>query len=143
MGNDLETTNLLLGIMAAVSVLEALLIIGMAIAGWVGYRRMRAAITDLEHRHLAPTVSRVSAILDDVQEVTSTVRADARRVDSAIHHTVRRVDETTERVGRRVRSQVSGVVGMLRGVRGAIEAVLTTTTHDDRPNTSTSGRQPI
>ena len=36
---NLNTTNLLLGIMAAVSVLEALLIVGLAIMGWKLYRQ--------------------------------------------------------------------------------------------------------
>jgi hypothetical protein len=35
---NLATTNLLLGIMAAVSVLEALVIIGIGVAGYLVYR---------------------------------------------------------------------------------------------------------
>ena len=37
MSAELGTTNLLLGIMAAVSVLEALVMIGMAVAGFMAY----------------------------------------------------------------------------------------------------------
>ena len=40
MSGELGTTNLLLGIMAAVSVLEALLIIGIGVAGFMVYRRV-------------------------------------------------------------------------------------------------------
>ena len=39
MAPELGTTNLLLGIMAAVSVLEALVIIGMGIAGFMVYKK--------------------------------------------------------------------------------------------------------
>ncbi len=39
MSGELGTTNLLLGIMAAVSVLEALVIIGMGVAGFMVYGR--------------------------------------------------------------------------------------------------------
>ena len=40
MSGELGTTNLLLGIMAAVSVLEALAIIGMGVAGFFAYKRV-------------------------------------------------------------------------------------------------------
>ena len=44
MSPELATTNLLLGIMAAVSVLEALVIIGMGIAGFMVYKRVTALV---------------------------------------------------------------------------------------------------
>ena len=49
MASNLATTNLLLGIMAAVSVLEALLIIGTGVAAWMMYRRVMELIEGLEH----------------------------------------------------------------------------------------------
>ncbi|HMF58982.1 MAG TPA: hypothetical protein VK595_01340, partial [Vicinamibacterales bacterium] len=63
---DLHTTNLLLGIMAAVSVLEALLLIGMGIGGYVVYGRVTTLIADLEARQIAPLREKVDAILADV-----------------------------------------------------------------------------
>ena len=45
---NLETTNVLLGIMAGVSVLEALLLIGMGIGGFMMYRRVMKLVADLE-----------------------------------------------------------------------------------------------
>jgi hypothetical protein len=41
---DLGTTNLLLGIMAVVSVLEALLLIGMGVGGFMLYRRVTSRL---------------------------------------------------------------------------------------------------
>ena len=40
MAGELATTNLLLGIMAAVSVLEALALIGLGIAGFMAYKNV-------------------------------------------------------------------------------------------------------
>ena len=40
MSGELGTTNLLLGIMAAVSVLEALVVIGIGVAGFLAYRKV-------------------------------------------------------------------------------------------------------
>ena len=75
MSGELGTTNLLLGIMAIVSVLEALVMIGMAVAGVKAYGR---------------------------------------------------VDDTANRVRSNVRAQASHVVGFVRGLRVAIEAMLHT-----------------
>ena len=44
MSGELGTTNLLLGIMAAVSVLEAIVIIGMGVAGFMAYRNVMALV---------------------------------------------------------------------------------------------------
>jgi len=74
MSGELGTTNLLLGIMAVVSVLEALAIIGMGIAGFTVYRKVMELVTGLETRQVAPAMIRVNAILDDVRDVTAKVR---------------------------------------------------------------------
>jgi hypothetical protein len=95
---QLGTTNLLLGIMAAVSLLQALLLIGAGIAGWTLYQRVTALMADLEQRHVAPVMSTVNAILDDVRGVTSTVKEETNRVDYALRSTIHRVDDTADRV---------------------------------------------
>jgi len=74
MSAELGTTNLLLGIMAAVSVLEALAIIGMGVAGFVVYRRVTEILAGIESRQVAPAMIRVNAILDDVKDVTAKVK---------------------------------------------------------------------
>ena len=51
---DLSTTNLLLGIMAAVSVLQGLVLIGAGVAGFLAYKRVTQLVTDLEARQIAP-----------------------------------------------------------------------------------------
>ena len=124
MDSSLNTTNLLLGIMAAVSVLEALALIGAGVAGWVAYRRVQELVDRLEQRRIAPLLARVDAILADVKDVTATVRDETDRVDSAIRTTVDRVDETAMRVRLSVRARAHRVVSVVRGVRAALTAVL-------------------
>jgi len=70
---DLGTTNILLGIMAAVSVLEGLLIIGMGLGGFLLYRKVMELVNGLEQRQVAPAMARVNAILDDVKVVSTRV----------------------------------------------------------------------
>jgi len=139
MDANLGTTNLLLGIMAVVSVLEALLLIGSGIALFIVYRRVMDLVEGLEQRHVAPAMVRVNAILADVKGVTARVKEETERVDHAIHTTMGRVDDTVDRVRYNVRAKTSRIVGFVRGVRVAIEEML----HSEprhRPQADATGR---
>jgi hypothetical protein len=124
MGTELATTNLLLGIMAAVSVLEALVIIGAGVAGFLAYRRIMEIAQGVEARQVAPAMARVNAILDDVKAVSAKVKEETDRVDYAIHTTMDRIDDTADRVRWNVRAKTSRLVGFIRGLRVAIEGML-------------------
>lgn len=121
---DLGTTNLLLGIMAAVSVLEGLVIIGLGVGGYMVYSRVIRLVEGLEQRQVAPAMARVNAILDDVKVVSAKVKEETERVDAAIRTTMDRVDDTADRVRSNVRAKTSRIVGMVRGARVAIEHIL-------------------
>jgi hypothetical protein len=121
---DLHTTNVLLGIMAVVSVLEALLVIGAAVAGYVIYSRVTELIDGIEERQVGPAMARVNAILDDVKVVTGRVKDEAERVDTAIRTTMDRVDDTADRVRSNVRAKTSRVIGFVRGAKVALEHIL-------------------
>jgi pyrimidine operon attenuation protein/uracil phosphoribosyltransferase len=74
----------LLGIMAAVSMLEALVLAGLFAGGLVLYRRLVRTVADLEAKHVAPASAHINAILDDVKDVTSVVRGAADGADGAV-----------------------------------------------------------
>ena len=135
---DLHTTNVLLGIMAGVSVLEALLLIGMGVGGYLVYSRVTTLISDLEARQIAPLREKVETILADVKSVTARVSQQTERVDHAISGTMGRVDETAERVKGSVRDKVNHAVGVVRGVRAIIASLFRTDGHE--PPTPSPGR---
>jgi hypothetical protein len=131
MAPELGTTNLLLGIMAAVSVLEALVVIGIGIAGFMAYKRVMSLVEQvttlaqgIEARQVAPAMMRVNAILEDVKGVTAKVKEETDRVDHAIHSTIERIDDTADRVRTNVRAKTSALVAFVRGARLAVESVL-------------------
>ena len=124
MAGELGTTNLILGIMAAVSVLEALALIGLGIAGFMVYRRVMDLVNGLETRQIGPAMGRVNAILDDVKGVTTRVKEETHRVDHAIRTTMDRVDDTADRVRANVRAKTSWLVGIIRGARVTLESFL-------------------
>jgi hypothetical protein len=81
MPGDLTTTNVLLGILATVSVLEVLVIIGLCAGGVIMFRRLMDAFARVEERQLAPAVKRVNDILEDVKSVTEVARRAAGHAD--------------------------------------------------------------
>jgi len=124
MAGELATTNLLLGIVAAVSVLEALVIIGVAVGGYMAYKNVMEVVNGIETRQVAPAMVKVNAILEDVRAVSAKVKEETERVDDAIHSTMDRIDNTADRVRYSVRAKTSRFVGLIRGLRVAIEGML-------------------
>ena len=137
MTGDLGTTNMWLAIMAIVSVLEALLLIGIGVGGFLVYRRVMTLVNDLEARQIAPLREKVEGILGDVKAVTARVNEQSERVNHAISGTMERVDETAGKVKGSVREKVSHAVGLARGLRAVIMSVLGHETRHDPPATAT------
>jgi methyl-accepting chemotaxis protein len=134
---DLSTTNLLLGIMAAVSVLQGLVLIGVGVGAFLAYRRVMQLVNDLEARQIAPLREKVEGILGDVKTITARVTQQTERVDHAISGTMDRVDETADRVRHSVRDKVNQASGVVRGIRAVVASVLSGTGKDtDRPDTT-------
>jgi hypothetical protein len=124
---NLDTTNLLLGIMAAVSVIEALLLIALGVFAYRLYVQTMQTVREIEQRQVAPLVARVNTlmtnvegILVDVKNVTSRVTNQTERVDHAIRSTIDRVDETADRVRHSVAGRINRVVGIANGLRAAV-----------------------
>ena len=94
---NLDTTNLLLGIMAAVSVLEARMLLAAGVMAWKLYRQTMQTVREIEGRQIAPLrekvdvlMGRVDGILGDVKTITSRVGEQTERVNSAISTTIDR-----------------------------------------------------
>ncbi len=121
---DPSSLSVPLWIMAVVSMLQALLLIGMGVAGYMLYARVTTLMADLEARQIAPMREKVDAILTDVKGITARVSQQTERVDQAITGTIDRVDDTAHRVRLGVHDKVSQVTGIVRGVRAVIVSLL-------------------
>jgi hypothetical protein len=129
MGGDLNSLTVPLWIMAVVSVLQALLLIGLGVAGYLVYSHVMTLINDLEARQIAPIREKVDAILADVKGITARVSQQTERVDQAITGTLDRVDDTAVRVRVGLFEKVNQVAGVVRGVRAVIMALLHKESH--------------
>jgi hypothetical protein len=121
---DVHSLSIPLWIMAAVSVLQALLLIGIGVGGYLVYSRMMTLVNDLEARQIAPLREKADAILADVKSITARVSQQTERVDHAIIGTIDRVDDTAARVRAGVHDRINQAVGVVRGVRAVIMSLL-------------------
>ena len=129
MGSDISSLATPLWIMAALSILEALLLIAAGIGGYLVYSRVTTLLAELETRHVAPLREKAEDILADVKTVTARVAHQAERVDHAVNGTIDRVDETAARVRAGVHDRVSQAAGILRGIRAVIMVLLHKESH--------------
>ena len=129
MPGDLQSLSVPLWIMAAVSVLQALVLIGIGVAGYLAYSRVMTLVNDLEARQIAPLRERADAILADVKSITARVSQQTERVDHAISGTIERVDDTASRVRAGVNDRVNQAVGVVRGVRAVLMSLLHRESH--------------
>ena len=118
---NLDTTNLLLGIMAGVSVLEALLLVGLGVMVYRLYTQTMETVREIEARQVAPLVvrvnalmTRIDAILGDLREITTRVSSRTERVDTAIRNTTSSVSSRVNRVLALVHTARAAVDGFLR-----------------------------
>jgi hypothetical protein len=133
MNVDLGTTNMFLGIMAVVSVLQALLLIGVGVGAFMMYRRAMQLVNELETRQIAPLREKVDGILVDVKAVTARVSHQTERVNHAISGTMDRVDETAHRVKGSVHDRINQVLGVARGIRAVVSSVTSSQTRREPP----------
>ena len=139
MEGSLDTTNLLLGILAAVSVLEAVLLVVIGVMVWRLYAHARRTIHEIEQRQITPLAARANAlmtsvddVLTDVKGITSRLAQQADQLDSAIRATVDHADKAVGRVRRVVAARVNGVIGVMHGVRAACDIFFERKNDNDR-----------
>jgi hypothetical protein len=126
---DVSTLSTPLWIMAVATVLEALFMIGIAVAIVVLYSRVTTIAGEIQARQITPIREKLDAILADVKGITARASHRAERVDHAITDTIERVDETATRVREGVHQKVSRAAGVVRGVRAVIVSLLHKESH--------------
>ncbi|MBA3886198.1 MAG: hypothetical protein H0X67_10775, partial [Acidobacteria bacterium] len=106
---------------------------GIAIGGFMMYRRVMRLVTELETRQIAPLREKVDGILLDVKAVTARVSEQTERVDHAITDTMGRVDDTATRVTSSVREKVNQATGVVRGIRAVLVSLLGGDSREEPP----------
>ncbi|MPZ21597.1 MAG: hypothetical protein GEV06_27450 [Luteitalea sp.] len=124
--SSLATTNLLLGIMAAVSVIEIIVLVAAAIFGYRAYSRVMQTLDSLEARHVAPLTARTTAILDDLKSLTGRAESGAGSLDLQVRESARRAGEVARHVRWRSTRAWQQVESVGVGIREGIAAIFET-----------------
>jgi hypothetical protein len=126
---DLTTTNWILGVIAFVSVLEAIALIGAGVFGWRAYRELMAQIRVIQTRHAAPLASKAEALMgrvvviaDKVDRITDRIDLGTERVQDAVHATARSAEAAISKVNGSVRRTADVAVAAAKGIRAAVDA---------------------
>lgn len=110
-------------VMAVCSVVQAVILIGLAISG----RRLASRLQVLQDRvdrEIRPTIDSLSRIARNLAEVSDTAVLQARRIDELLADTVEKIEETTSTLRRvilRPLAPLVDIVAFLKGVRRGLE----------------------
>lgn len=124
---NLNTTNALLAVMAAVSVLQALVLLAAAILGYRLYRQVMQTVRDIEQRQIAPLAERVQVLMTRVDGIL----ADVKDVTGRVTRGTERVNATAGRVRASVATRVLQVAGIVHAVRSAAQHLWNGERHSD------------
>ena len=126
---DLTTTNVWLGILAIVSLLEFVMIVAAGLFAFKMYKQVMTTIQTVERVHIAPVRARVDGILDEVQAVTDKVKHAQESVSDALRHVV----GTGSMVAGAMKSKTWPIVGIIQGLRSAASVVMKNGKNGDPP----------
>jgi hypothetical protein len=134
---SLTTTNVWLGILATISLLEFLMIVAAGFFAYQMYKRVTTAIETVERVHVAPLRARVDDLLDEVQAVTDKVKYAQESVTDILRH----VAGTGSMVAGAVRLKTWPIIGIIQGLKTAANTVIAANTvmkngKKDRPPVS-------
>jgi hypothetical protein len=116
---SLQTTNIWLGILAIVSLLEFLMILGVGLLAFRLYREAMSTIQTIERAHVAPLRARVDLLLDQVEIMTDTVK----HAQESVSDTLRHVTGAGTLVAGAVKAKAWPILGIIQGLKSAASAI--------------------
>jgi hypothetical protein len=116
---SLQTTNVWLGILAVVSLLEFLMIAGAGVLAFRLYKEAMSTIQAIERVHIAPLRMRVDLLLDQVEIMTDTVK----NAQESVSDTLRHVTGAGTLVAGAVRAKAWPILGIIQGLKSAANAI--------------------
>ena len=126
---DLTMTNVWLGILAVISLIEFLMIAAGGFLAFKAYKQMMSVVENVERMHIAPLRARVDGILDEVEGITMKVKHAQDSVSSALHTAA----GAGSIIADTVRARTWPVLRVIRGVKMAATALLHNNGKHERP----------
>src|SRR5436853_7798750 len=127
--NDLTMTNVWLGILAVISLIEFLMIAAGGLFAYKAYKQLMTAVEAVERVHIAPLRARVDAILDEVEIITGKVKHAQESMAAALHTATSAGSVLADTV----KARAWPIFGVIRGVRTVASALLQKNGKDGEP----------
>jgi hypothetical protein len=128
---DLTTTNVLLGILAAVAVLQMIGMIAGAVFVSRAYRRGMERVEQIERNieeKVNPAVVRAQSVIDRLDRLSERAEAGAEKLDRALAVTARGAEIALTAVNGRVHRTATLAAALAKGGRAALSAWRDSTT---------------
>jgi hypothetical protein len=116
---DLTMTNVWLGILAVIALIQFLMLCAAGIIAYRMYRKAMDTIETIERVHVAPLRARADAMFDQVQTVVDKVRHTQESVSDAFSY----VTGTGNAVAGAVKSKSWPILGIIQGLRSAANVI--------------------
>lgn len=114
-----DWTTVFLGVIAAATLLMALLQVGAVLALARVARRIER-IADEVHHEIKPLIARAHGIAEDAQRAASLAAAQAERVDALLAEVSRRIDETAAIVQRAIVTPAREGLALMAGLKAGL-----------------------
>jgi hypothetical protein len=116
---DLTMTNVWLGILAMISLIQFLILCVAGVMAYRMYSKAMVTIETIERVHVAPLRARADAMLDQAQTVVDKVRHTQETVSDAF----RQVAGTGSAVAGAVKSKTWPILGIIQGLKSAANVI--------------------
>jgi len=138
--DNLTMTNVWLGILAVVSLLEFLIIVVAGLMGYKLYRQATESLATVERLHIAPLRARVDAVLDEVQLITGRVK----HAQNSVGDAVKQVAGAGGHIADTVRAKAWPILGVISGLRSVVSTLISEKNDGpDRPDRPTGPSGPV
>jgi hypothetical protein len=117
--SDLGTTNVWLAVIAIVSLVQLLLVVGLLVATFRFFRRIETTIDRITEQHIAPLSTRAHKVIDEMEDVMARFQS----FDEGMRRTLSKVGEGVNFAASTMRHRFWPVVGVLKGLKAGLASL--------------------
>lgn len=119
---NLQTTNILLAIVAVACLLQLLILIAYGIVGYQSWRHVQTELAEIRHQ-VDPLIDQMAAVLTDIRYATTRVNSQIDRVDRVVDGASDHLGRAAAVVGTAFGGRAWLALAAARGLRAAIGAL--------------------
>jgi hypothetical protein len=128
-------TQVFLGIIAAATLLLAVVQVGFIVYGWTVVRRVSRMLDQIE-REVKPVLGNLSAMARDAARASALAMVQVERVDRVFTDLASRIEETATTVQRAIITPIREGAAVMSGLKAALAVLKAVATRQNAPGRS-------